>query len=89
MSKRLQVLIPDAECAGIEASARSERLPIEAWVRNALRDAQARRPANDVADKLAAIRHAASYSFPTGDIATINDEIARGYRQPDSLCLAC
>ena len=80
MSKRLQVLLPDKEMADIQRLARREGMTVGEWVRRVLREARAQKPVNDVETKLKAIRRAAEYAFPTADIAQMNEEIERGYR---------
>ena len=81
MSTRLQVLLPDSEMKEIERLARRERLTVGEWVRRALREARASRPARPPEAKLNAVRKAAAYSFPTGDIERILQEIEDGYQQ--------
>lgn len=81
MSKRLQVVMPDAEMDAIRRIARRRRLTVGEWVRRALRDAQSRQPASDAASKLKVIRHAVKYSFPTADIEQMLAEIERGYQR--------
>jgi hypothetical protein len=80
MSKRLQVLLPDPEMSDIRRLAKRERLTVGEWVRRALRDARALRPATDPETKLKAVRRAAQYSFPTADIDRMLSEIERGYQ---------
>ena len=79
MSKRLQVLLEENEFAEIRRLARRQNLTVADWVREALRDAQRKRPSKDPATKLAAIREAAKHAFPTSDIPTPLAEIERGY----------
>lgn len=55
---------------------------IVAWVREVLRSARGRGPA-DPAKKLAAIRAAARYSFPTGEIDEVLAQIERGYARSE------
>ena len=81
MSKRLQVLLPDAEMAEIRRLARRDHLPVGEWVRRALREARARQPVHDPHAKLKAVRHAVRYSFPTADIDQMLREIEQGYQQ--------
>ena len=81
MTKRPQVLLDDEELREIQRAAREQRLTTAAWVRQELRRARQDRAAPDVASKLAAIRRAVTYSFPTGDIDQMNEEIERGYRE--------
>jgi hypothetical protein len=80
MSKRLQVLLPDDEMAGIQRLARRERMSVGEWVRQALREARSRKPVNDSDTKLKAVRRAAGLSFPTADIDQMLAEIERGYQ---------
>lgn len=80
MSKRLQVLLPDAEMSEIQRLARRERLTVGEWVRRALREARTRRPVNEPEMKLKAVRRAAEYSFPTADLDQMLSEIERGYQ---------
>lgn len=79
MSRRLQVLIPDHEMAEIEKLAKGQKTTVGAWVRQALREARAAKPSADAATKLKAIRRAAEFSFPAGDIDQMLSEIERGY----------
>jgi len=79
MSKRLQVLLPDQEMAEIERLARREKLTVGEWTRRVLREARAAKPSSDSETKLKAIRRAAAYSFPTGDIDQMLREIEKGY----------
>ena len=79
MSKRLQVLLPDREMADVQRVAKRERLTVGEWVRRALREARASRPAIEPETKLKAVRRAATYSFPTSDVEQMLSEIERGY----------
>jgi hypothetical protein len=79
MSKRLQVILDDAELREIRKIARARHLSVAAWVREVLRSARGRGSA-DPAEKLAAIRTAARHSFPTGDIDEVLAQIEGGYR---------
>ena len=81
MSKRLQVLLPEAEMKEIQRMARREQIPVGEWVRRALRSARSRQPVNDPEVKLKAVRKAVQHSFPTGDIGQMLEEIERGYSQ--------
>jgi hypothetical protein len=61
MSKRLQVLLKDAEYREIQRMARSHHMSIAEWVRQALDLARRRESVGDVGKKLAAIRAAAQH----------------------------
>ena len=80
MSKRLQVLIPDAEMEEIRRLARREHLALGEWVRRILREARSQRPVHEPQVKLKAIRAAAEYAFPTADNGQMLEEIERGYQ---------
>ena len=79
MSKRLQVLLPEAELREIRRIARAQRMTVAEWVRQALRAARRREPAGDVGTKIGVVRAAARHAFPSGDIEQILGEIERGY----------
>ena len=79
MSKRLQVLLPDAEMAEIQRMARREHITVGEWARRVLREARSRQASGDPEQKLKASRKAATYSFPTADIEQMLAEIERGY----------
>jgi hypothetical protein len=80
MSKRLQVVVEDADFERYRSQAQSQGVNISEWVRQALRVAERERSSGDVEAKLAAIRKAASYE--TGgrevDIETMLAETEAG-----------
>lgn len=78
MRKRLQVLLDEAHYRELRRLARAERMTVAEWVRQALRLARRRQPTGDTERKLAAIRAAAQYEFPTADMAQVLAEIERG-----------
>ena len=86
MTKRLQVLLDDAELRTIQRLARRDKLSTAEWVRRRLREgAASARP--DSASRLAAI-HAAYRLEPTTpepDIDQMLDEIERGYLSDRSM----
>ena len=73
------MILQDPEYREIQRAARSRRMSIAAWVRQALEIARRREPKADVGKKLAAIRAAARYDFPSGDIDDMLAEIESGY----------
>ena len=79
MTKRLQVLLPDPEYREIQRIARSRRISIAQWVRQALHAAKREEPLGDVSKKLEALRAAAKFEFPTADIEQMLAEIEQGY----------
>jgi hypothetical protein len=64
------------------AGARSQRLTVAEWVRQALRSARQQRSSKDAGSKLTAIRLAMRHAHPTADIDQMNAEIERGYLDP-------
>ncbi len=83
MSKRLQVLLEEADFDSLRDAARRDGVPVSEWVRSALREAHRRRPTGDVESKRRAIREAMRHSGPTADIEQMLAEIEQGY--PKSL----
>ena len=79
MSKRLQVILDEAELRAIQRAARSKRMTVAEWVRQALRAARRREPTNDARKKMEAVRAATRHSFPTADIERMLEEIEAGY----------
>ena len=79
MSRRLQVLFDEQELREIQEIARRHGMTVAEWVLQTLRQAKSQQPIRDVAEKLAAIRRAVQYSFPSGDISQMLEEIERGY----------
>jgi len=79
MTKRLQVLLQESEYREIQRVARSRRMTLAEWVRQALDVARRREPLGDADKKLALIRAAARQSYPTGDIDSMLAEIEEGY----------
>lgn len=79
MAKRLQVILQDPEYREVQRAAKARHMSIAEWVRQALAYARHREPLGDVEKKLRAIRTAAKYEFPAGDIETMLAEIERGY----------
>ena len=79
MSKRLQVLFDEDELAQLQRTARRNRMTASEWVRQVVRQAQRNEPRGDPKKKLAAVRRAAEFAFPTGDIDQMLAEIERGY----------
>lgn len=79
MAKRLQVILKDPEYREIQRVARSRRMSIAEWVRQALVLARRQEPLGSVAQKLDAIRAAAQHAYPTADIDTMLAEIEAGY----------
>ena len=81
MTKRLQVLLDDAELKSIQRLARRDKLTTAEWVRRRLREGAAARAKPDTATRLAAI-HAAyrlTSTQPEPEIDQMLDEIERGY----------
>jgi Ribbon-helix-helix protein, copG family len=79
MSKRLQVLLDEAELDDVREAARREGVPVSEWVRRALREARRREPRGDVDRKLQALQKAMQYEFPAPDIDQMLAETEQGY----------
>ena len=79
MSKRLQVLLEEAELREIQRSARRHRMTVAEWVRQALRAARRSEPRSDAGKKLQVVRAAAEHHFPTADIDEMLRQIESGY----------
>ena len=79
MAKRLQVILQDPEYREIQKMARSRRMSLAEWVRQALAMARRKEPMGGAAKKLEVIRAAAQHDYPAGDIDTMLAEIERGY----------
>jgi hypothetical protein len=79
MAKRLQVILQDPEYREIQRMARSRRMSLAEWVRQALELARRREPLGDAGKKIAVIRAAAQHNYPTGDIDSMLADIEKGY----------
>ena len=80
MPKRLQVILKDPEYREIQRIARTRRMTIAEWVRQALELARRREPIGDAGKKLEVVRAAVRHEFPSGDIDTMLKEIESGYQ---------
>lgn len=81
MTKRLQVLFDEEEYREIQGVARSQRLTVAEWVRQALRKARDDSPGR-INAKLRALADASRHEFPTADIEVMLEEIESGRRIP-------
>lgn len=79
MIKRLQVLLKEPEMREIRRMARSQKMTVAEWVRQALREARRHQPLQDSAKKLEVVRLAVRHNYPTGDIDQMLAEVERGY----------
>jgi len=84
VTKRLQVLLDDAELRTIQRIAKRDKLTTAEWVRRRLREGAAASSRPDTAGRLGAIHAAYRHqsSAPAPDIEQVLDEIELGYR-PD------
>lgn len=73
------MILQDPEYREIQRVARSRRMSIAEWVRQALAVARRQEPLGNLSQKLEAIRAASRHSFPTADIDTMLAEIESGY----------
>ena len=79
MSKRLQVVVDDAELRGFRRAAKRAGMTLSEWVRQTLRRAEQATDVGDAARKLEALRIASRYAFPAPDIEQMLEETERGY----------
>ena len=79
MSKRLQVLLEQADLRAIRRLARREGSTVADWVRRAIRTARQAEGTAGAGRKLDALRAALRHSFPTADIDQMLAEIERGH----------
>jgi hypothetical protein len=79
MAKRLQVILKDPEYKEIQRVARSRRMSIAEWVRQALDVARRREPLGSIGKKLEAIQTATRHDYPVADIDGMLAEIETGY----------
>jgi len=79
MSKRLQVIVDDAEYRDLQRAARRRGLTVSQWVREAIRSLRRLEPSTDSGRKLSAVREAVRHSYPAPDIDQMLAEIERGY----------
>jgi hypothetical protein len=79
MSKRLQVVVDDAEYRDLQKAARRRGLTVSQWVREAIRSLRRLEPSTDAARKLSAVREGVRHSYPAPDIDRMLAEIERGY----------
>jgi hypothetical protein len=71
-------MVTDSEYEELKARADSDKVSIGEWVRRAIRRSSLESSVGRTDQKLAAIRRALDYQFPTGDIDTINRDIEEG-----------
>jgi len=79
VTKRLQVLLEDQDLREIQRIARSRRMSVAEWVRQALHSAKREEPLSDASKKLDALRVATKYEFPAADMDHMLAEIEQGY----------
>ena len=84
MSKRLQVVLDDAEYRDLRKIAKGQHMTVSEWVRQALREVRRRTPEGDAGRKLLAVREAARYSFPASEPDQMLREIEAGYLSNDT-----
>jgi hypothetical protein len=73
------VVLSEADLARYERAARSAGLSLSEWVRQALNTADRSASVGNVDAKLAAVRHALTYSSPAPDVGQMLSEIEAGY----------
>lgn len=68
------------EYDAVQRASRNAGQTVSEWVRQALRQARRDRSADQVDDRLTAIRQAVQHRYPTGDIEEMLSEIETGYQ---------
>ena len=84
MAKRLQVILQDPDYKEIQLMARSRRMSLAEWVRQALDMARRREPLGGIGKKLDVIRASARHEYPVSDIGGMLAEIEKGYVPDES-----
>ncbi len=79
MSKRLQVIVGDAEYEELRRIARAEGTTVSEWVRRSLQSARRATGSGDLDVKLAVLRAATQHSYPTAEVEEMLSDIERGY----------
>jgi hypothetical protein len=79
MAKRLQVILKDPEYKEVQRAARSRRMSIAEWVRQALALARRQEPQGSIGKKLETIQTATRHDYPVSDIDGMLAEIEAGY----------
>jgi hypothetical protein len=79
MSKRLQVVVDDADLRRFQRAAARSGVTLAEWVRQALRRAEQTSSTSDPDHQLSVVRRAATHAFPAPDIDQMLAEIERGY----------
>ncbi|HEX6048557.1 MAG TPA: CopG family transcriptional regulator [Gemmatimonadaceae bacterium] len=79
MSKRLQVILDDAEYRDLQKAARRRGITVSQWVREAIRTSRRLEPSADATRKLSVVREAIRHDYPAPDIEQMLAEIERGY----------
>ena len=79
MSKRLQVVLEEAEFRDLQRVARREGLTLSQWVRQALRLVRRKEPVHDTSRKLEVLRQAVRHDYPSADVDQMLAEIESGY----------
>jgi hypothetical protein len=82
MSKRLQVVVGEADLERYERSAQASGQTLSEWVRQAMNVAERERSSGDVEAKLAIVRKAVTYNLtPAVDIDTMLAEVDTRFDQ--------
>ena len=79
MNTRLQILLKPKEYKTLKNLAKSLRLSLGEWARQALRSEINKYSSKSSSKKLAIIRKYSKYQYPTASIEQMNQEISQGY----------
>ena len=75
----MQVVMDHDEMDALRSAARERGMTVSEFVRETLREARRKVASGDTERKLAAIRAADRYAYPTADVDQMLGEIERGY----------
>jgi hypothetical protein len=79
MSRRLQVLLDEAEYRELQRAARLQRVTVSEWVRQALRTLLRNTPSRAPDRKLRVVREALEHCYPAPPLDQMLREIEAGY----------
>lgn len=78
MSKRLQVLLPDAQYRAMAGFCKRQKITVAEWVRECIRRGFASIQPDSPEKKMAKILKYAKYRGPTADISELLSDIEKG-----------
>lgn len=86
MTQRLQVLLHEDEFEELRSAAKARRTTVAEFVRQAIRASMHTATPADVGRKLAVVREAARFTYPTADMPELLRTIEQGYLRGAPAC---